>query len=105
MSLTVNPCPFCGNDDVQFCEVEPGLIAVDCPECQCIGPFAETSDEAAQMWNKPGVHADELTILRHENDRLRIAEQDLARVRRLRANDANEIIRLRGLIESAGIGK
>jgi hypothetical protein len=97
--ITVNPCPFCGHDDVEFSEVEPGTYAVDCPECQCIGPFADTTDEARLKWNKPGVHAHELTILRHENDRLRIAEHDLGRVRFLRANDANEIIRLGSLVK------
>jgi Lar family restriction alleviation protein len=54
MTLTVNPCPFCGHVDVEFSEVEPGTIAVDCPECQCIGPFADSHDEAASKWNRAG---------------------------------------------------
>ena len=38
-----------------------------------------------------------------EIERLRIAEQDLARLRKIRANDMNEIARLAGLLETAGI--
>jgi hypothetical protein len=53
--ITVNDCPFCGYKDVEFCEVEPGTIAVECPACQCIGPFADSHDEAAVKWNRVGV--------------------------------------------------
>mgnify|MGYP000852741110 FL=1 len=28
---TINPCPFCGHDDVEIDEVRPGEYAVDCP--------------------------------------------------------------------------
>ena len=50
---TILPCPFCGFIDVEICEVEPGRIAIDCPECECIGPFADSVDEAAELWNIP----------------------------------------------------
>ena len=54
LDITVMPCPFCGHDDVEFSEVEPGTYAVDCPECQCIGPFADSTAGAAEKWNKAG---------------------------------------------------
>ncbi len=50
---TIMPCPFCRHDDVEICEVEPGRIAIDCPECECIGPFADSVDEAIAKWNAP----------------------------------------------------
>lgn len=50
---TIHPCPFCGYDDVSITEVEPGRIAIDCDNCQCIGPFADTVEEASALWNKP----------------------------------------------------
>lgn len=51
--IDILPCPFCGHDDVEICEVEPGRIAIDCPECQCIGPFADALEDAAALWNAP----------------------------------------------------
>jgi hypothetical protein len=59
--IAVNPCPFCGHKYVEFCEVEPGTMAVDCPECQCIGPFADSPEEDVVKWNLVG---DELRELR-----------------------------------------
>lgn len=53
MTITINPCPFCGYHDVEICEVEPGRIAIDCPDCECIGPFADTAEGAAALWNEP----------------------------------------------------
>lgn len=49
--MSVLPCPFCDHDDVEYCEVDPGTFAIDCPECQCIGPFAPTPELAAARWN------------------------------------------------------
>lgn len=51
--VTILPCPFCGFTDVQIGEPEPGRIAIDCPECQAIGPFGSSPDEAADLWNLP----------------------------------------------------
>lgn len=51
--MTIEPCPFCGFTDVQIGEPEPGRIAIDCPECQAIGPYAGSTDEAAELWNAP----------------------------------------------------
>lgn len=55
MALTILPCPFCGFADVQIGEPEPGRIAIDCPECACIGPFGNSTEEAAGLWNLPTV--------------------------------------------------
>ncbi len=50
--MTVNPCPFCGHDDVEIDEVSPGRFAVTCPECEAIGPTSEVSVQGAVMhWN------------------------------------------------------
>lgn len=81
----VNPCPFCNHADVEYSEVEPGTYAVDCPECQCIGPFADSTEEAAKLWNKAGqqerTRAAVLTEMcqKHEREieRLRVNEQNL----------------------------
>jgi Lar family restriction alleviation protein len=65
--LIIKPCPFCGYADVEICEVEPGRIAIDCPECETIGPFADTPEDAAELWNIPALlaeaHAAERTTL------------------------------------------
>lgn len=47
------PCPFCGFDDVELCEVDLGCFAVDCPDCECIGPISRDSmGVAIAEWNK-----------------------------------------------------
>lgn len=53
MSIDIKPCPFCDHADVEICEVQPGTIAIDCPECECIGPFASTVEAAVEKWNRP----------------------------------------------------
>ena len=67
MTITVNPCPFCGHDDVCIDEIAPGIAAVCCDECQTIGPHqdgAQTAEEAIAKWNKA---ADTLNqIKRHD---------------------------------------
>lgn len=50
--ITVQPCPFCGWHDVEIDEIEPGRFAVDCPECEAIGPFADTQLDAIDAWNR-----------------------------------------------------
>ena len=50
-TIVVNDCPFCGWHDVEIDEIEPGRYAVDCPECECIGPFADTQLGAIDAWN------------------------------------------------------
>lgn len=51
MSLAVNPCPFCGHDDVEIGEVSISEYAVDCPECRAIGPICGTVMESITRWN------------------------------------------------------
>jgi Lar family restriction alleviation protein len=51
---TILPCPFCGWHDVEIGEISPGEYAVDCPDCQCIGPFGETMTQAIEIWNRAG---------------------------------------------------
>lgn len=51
-AITVNPCPFCGHDDVQMDEVDLECYAVVCPECEAMGPINRESIEAAiEQWN------------------------------------------------------
>lgn len=78
MTITIHPCPFCGWHDVEICEVEPGRIAIDCPECECIGPFADSVDDAAAKWNKPS--DDRRQIELHDSI---ITEQCIALERRI----------------------
>jgi hypothetical protein len=59
----IRNCPFCDHTDVEIGEITPGQIAVDCPECGCIGPYGDTVDEAIRRWNAP--HARNLS-LEHE---------------------------------------
>jgi hypothetical protein len=52
-NIVVMPCPFCDFDDPEVCEVEPGTFAIDCPNCQCIGPYADDIENAVRCWNIP----------------------------------------------------
>jgi hypothetical protein len=53
VDIDVFPCPFCGHDDVQIGEVSPGRFAVDCPECECVGPQGDTVEQAVAKWCAP----------------------------------------------------
>lgn len=50
------PCPFCGHSDLKIGEPEPNRLAVDCPECECIGPFAVSVTDAITAWNRAPRH-------------------------------------------------
>lgn len=53
MNTKNQPCPFCGFDDVEIDEIDLGVYAVCCPECDAIGPWNYTSPEAAlALWNQ-----------------------------------------------------
>jgi len=60
--MTPLSCPFCDETDVEYCEVEPGTFAIDCPTCQCIGPFADDAEGAVIAWNK--AHDKDLKLTR-----------------------------------------
>ena len=62
MTTTIRNCPFCDHDDVEINEIEPGRYAIDCPECECIGPFADDVDTAIRLWNSPLRAADKLRL-------------------------------------------
>ena len=52
---SINPCPFCGHDDVEVDEIEIGIIAICCPECLTIGPHqdgAQSVELAIEKWNR-----------------------------------------------------
>jgi len=52
---SINPCPFCGHDDVEVDEIEIGIIAICCPECLAIGPHqdgAQSVELAIEKWNR-----------------------------------------------------
>jgi hypothetical protein len=52
-AVAIRNCPFCDHADVEVNEIEPGRFAIDCPDCECIGPFADTVDLAIRLWNTP----------------------------------------------------
>ena len=52
-AINIKHCPFCDHADVEVNEIEPGRFAIDCPECECIGPFADDLDTAIRLWNVP----------------------------------------------------
>lgn len=47
----INPCPFCSHDDVQVAEPATGRYAIDCPECECVGPIKDDALDAIRAWN------------------------------------------------------
>jgi len=52
---SINPCPFCGHDDVEVDEIEIGIIAICCPECLTIGPHQDgmqSVELAIEKWNR-----------------------------------------------------
>jgi Lar family restriction alleviation protein len=53
ISEQVALCPFCGFDDVEYTELVPGQIQVECPECGAMGPYGDTPSEATRQWNLP----------------------------------------------------
>lgn len=63
MTIVIESCPFCGWHDVELGEIEPGRFAVDCPECECIGPFADDINAAIARWN--AAHEKNLSLDRH----------------------------------------
>lgn len=65
MSEMAKPCPFCGHDDIEINEIEPGRFAIDCPECECIGPFNDSVKGAIEAWNMPAEQRDELLTALH----------------------------------------
>lgn len=55
----IHNCPFCGYGQVELDEIEPGRYAINCPDCECIGPFSDASlshDQAVKSaigkWNR-----------------------------------------------------
>ena len=91
-SPTILPCPFCNHEDVEIGEVEPGTIAVDCPECQCIGPFADTVDGAIVLWNRPT--SDLRRLIRHDS---LMTESVLAYEKRIEQLLADKYSLMRGI--------
>ena len=52
-NITIQPCPFCGYDDVEIDEINMAVYAVICPDCECIGPaIRESLEHAVDEWNK-----------------------------------------------------
>jgi Lar family restriction alleviation protein len=53
-ALAILPCAFCGYDDVETDEIDSGIHAVCCPECQTIGPHTDgehSVEQAIEKWN------------------------------------------------------
>lgn len=51
MKIAIQPCPFCGHDDVEIDEVAPSVFSIACPECGAIGPDRGTVMESISFWN------------------------------------------------------
>lgn len=53
---TILDCPFCGSrDNVVVDEIERGIIAICCDECNTIGPHTDGThsvEDAIEKWNK-----------------------------------------------------
>lgn len=53
----LNPCPFCGEEDVELADSEVPTIhggkkvAVFCHGCFCEGPVAQSESDAVNLWN------------------------------------------------------
>lgn len=76
----IKHCPFCGNQDVQIGEPEPGKIAIDCPECECVGPFGFSIESAIELWNIPSM-VEEAHVAERATLLKRLAEMQNAQVR------------------------
>ncbi len=50
--IQILPCPFCGHEDVEIGEIGLGEFAVDCPECQAIGPITDNIMSAIHDFNR-----------------------------------------------------
>ncbi len=50
--ITVNNCPFCGDENVEIDEIRSGEYAVDCQECESIGPIRADIMTAIEDWNR-----------------------------------------------------
>jgi len=52
---SIDPCPFCGHDDIEVDEICcPKCMAICCPKCMAIGPHQDGSQSvelAIQKWN------------------------------------------------------
>lgn len=51
-AIVILPCPFCAFDDVEIDEIDMGIYAVCCPECETIGPSGKSVPLAIDHWNK-----------------------------------------------------
>lgn len=61
MTTPVLPCPFCGDTDPAIDQVELGVWAVVCNDCNCTGPIEEfhtgkgqSAELAIKLWNRRG---------------------------------------------------
>lgn len=56
--ITVDICPFCGHHDIEITEAGSYEYAVDCPECQHIGPLLQrhhASHHSMEQGNPAGI--------------------------------------------------
>ena len=52
---TISPCPFCGNDELEWDSDESEtVIWLECQECNATGPTAPTHEDVAALWNQRG---------------------------------------------------
>lgn len=48
---TLNPCPFCGSDDISRAARYGFPVECQCRHCKAEGPSCLTSEEAVEAWN------------------------------------------------------
>lgn len=52
ITITIAPCPFCGEDAKVSPDKSGGFWFVECGWCGAVGPNAKSLTEAAQNWNE-----------------------------------------------------
>lgn len=51
MSEELKPCPFCGNENIQFFIDDCGYTMI-CTECMALGPLVGKQEAAISAWNR-----------------------------------------------------
>jgi len=52
--ITIKPCPFCGNDELDVEDIEMGIFAVVCVVCNTIGPHQDGEQSVETAISKWG---------------------------------------------------
>lgn len=64
--MNLNPCPFCGGEDLELVTGSGNGNWVMCRDCCVYGPGTESGPEATEAWNKMTSRSpDRLTLREH----------------------------------------